>query len=121
MLWLIRWGLWLLARLILPLRYRIQCQVANPEAENGNPKSEGRNSNIGFRIPDIGLPEGPVLFLPNHPGYIDPMIVLTLAYASAVVRSPIRKTFAPASSRCDSCAARMYKSPSKNVNDMGSA
>jgi long-chain-fatty-acid--[acyl-carrier-protein] ligase len=88
-LWLIRWGLWLLARLILPLRYRIQCQVANPKSEIGNPGPESKTSEVleisgvwspGFRIPDIGLPAGPVLFLPNHPGYIDPMIVLTLLW-----------------------------------------
>ncbi len=47
--------LWLLARLVVPLRYRVQVHGWE-----------------GVR----GL-TGPVLFLPNHPGYIDPVLILT--------------------------------------------
>jgi long-chain-fatty-acid--[acyl-carrier-protein] ligase len=79
-LWLIRWGLWLLARLILPLRYRVQCHVASPKSEIEIAKPEDRNSRAAFRVPDLALPTEGVLFLPNHPGYIDPMIVLTLLW-----------------------------------------
>jgi long-chain-fatty-acid--[acyl-carrier-protein] ligase len=59
-IWLLRYGLWLLARIILPLRYRIECQ-----------------GETNWR----DLPR-PVLILPNHPGYIDPMIMLTLLWPS---------------------------------------
>jgi acyl-CoA synthetase (AMP-forming)/AMP-acid ligase II/acyl carrier protein len=55
---LIRWATWLLARLMLPLRYRIRCHGLSNWHE---------------------VPK-PVLFLPNHPGYIDPMILLTLLW-----------------------------------------
>jgi long-chain-fatty-acid--[acyl-carrier-protein] ligase len=79
-LWLIRWGLWSLARLILPMRYRVQCHVADPKSIIRNPKPKDRNSSDAFRVPDLGLPLERVLFLPNHPGYIDPMIVLTLLW-----------------------------------------
>jgi long-chain-fatty-acid--[acyl-carrier-protein] ligase len=94
-LWLIRWGLWWLARLILPLRYRIHVQVQNPKPEAFSPRlsapsavkveqktAEGaeERGESGFRFSDFGFPTERVLFLPNHPGYIDPMIVLTLLW-----------------------------------------
>lgn len=60
MIWLLRYGLWLFARLILPLRYRIEC---HGETNWGD------------------LPR-PVLILPNHPGYVDPIIMLTLLWPS---------------------------------------
>lgn len=54
----IRRGLWLLARLVVPLRYRIRV--------HGWERVRGL--------------KGPVLLLPNHPGYIDPVLVLTYFY-----------------------------------------
>jgi len=55
MLWVLRYAVWLLARLILSLRYR--ARVHGME-----------------RLRDL---KGPVLVLPNHPGMIDPPLVLT--------------------------------------------
>jgi long-chain-fatty-acid--[acyl-carrier-protein] ligase len=55
MLLVLRYTLWALARVVLSLRYRIRV--------HGLDKVRG-------------LP-GPLLVLPNHPGYIDPPIVLT--------------------------------------------
>ena len=54
----IRRGLWLLARLVVPLRYRIRV--------HGWERVRGL--------------KGPVLLLPNHPGYIDPVLILTYFY-----------------------------------------
>ena len=51
----VRYVLWLLFRLFLSLRYRIRVR--------GLDKVRGL--------------EGPTLILPNHPGYIEPAIVLT--------------------------------------------
>jgi long-chain-fatty-acid--[acyl-carrier-protein] ligase len=97
-LWLIRWGFWLLARLVLPLRYRLECQMVSPSDElkgmsDESPVGADHSSLItrhsshgltthhfGFRISDFGIPTKPVLFLPNHPGYIDPMIMMTLLW-----------------------------------------
>jgi long-chain-fatty-acid--[acyl-carrier-protein] ligase len=57
---LLRYGLWLLTRLVLPLRYRIECFGDTNWRE---------------------LPR-PVLILPNHPGYVDPIIMITLLWPS---------------------------------------
>ena len=54
----IRRGLWLLARLVVPLRYRIRV--------HGWERVRGLKD--------------PVLLLPNHPGYIDPVLILTYLY-----------------------------------------
>jgi long-chain-fatty-acid--[acyl-carrier-protein] ligase len=54
----IRRVLWLLAHLVLPLRYRV--------------RARGRE-----RIQSL---KGPVLLLPNHPGYIDPVLILSHLY-----------------------------------------
>lgn len=54
------YALWLLARLVVPLRYRIR--VDGWERVRG--------------------PQGPVLLLPNHPGYIDPVLILTSFYGA---------------------------------------
>ncbi len=51
----ILWSLWFLARLVVPLRYSVQVR--------------GWEKVQGLR--------GPVLLLPNHPGYIDPVLILT--------------------------------------------
>jgi long-chain-fatty-acid--[acyl-carrier-protein] ligase len=56
----IRWALWLIAQLVVPLRYRIRV--------HGWERVRGLN--------------GPVLLLPNHPGYIDPVLVLTSLYGA---------------------------------------
>jgi 1-acyl-sn-glycerol-3-phosphate acyltransferase len=53
---IVRYGLWLLAKCLLPLRYRLHVS--------------GLESLRGFH--------GPVIVLPNHPGYIEPVIVRTL-------------------------------------------
>ncbi len=53
-----RGALWLLAQIVLPLRYRVRIH--------------GRERAGGLK--------GPVLLLPNHPGYIDPIIVLTYLF-----------------------------------------
>jgi len=58
MLQLLRWLLWMTARCLLALRYRIRVQ--------GSEQARA-------------LP-GPYLVLPNHPGLIDPPIVLTTLY-----------------------------------------
>jgi long-chain-fatty-acid--[acyl-carrier-protein] ligase len=58
MLGAIRRALWLLAHLIVPLRYCIRVHGWE-------------------RLRDLGRP---VLLLPNHPGYIDPLIILTYLY-----------------------------------------
>ncbi len=55
---LIRYLVWLVARGVLPLRYRIRVRGLE-------------------RIRDL---PGPVLILPNHPAYIDPVIVLTTVW-----------------------------------------
>jgi long-chain-fatty-acid--[acyl-carrier-protein] ligase len=55
---MVRYALWLFARIVLPLRYRIRCEGATNWKD---------------------LPR-PVLILPNHPGYIDPIIMLTLLW-----------------------------------------
>ena len=56
----IRRALWWLARLIVPLRYRVRVH--------------------GFeRARDL---KGPVLLLPNHPGYIDPILILTYLHGA---------------------------------------
>ena len=52
---LIRFVLWMLARLILPLRYRVTV--------------DGLEQLRGLT--------GPVLLLPNHPALVDPILVLT--------------------------------------------
>ncbi len=52
---LIRFALWMLARLILPFRYRVT--------------ADGLEQLRGLT--------GPVLILPNHPAYVDPILVLT--------------------------------------------
>jgi acyl-CoA synthetase (AMP-forming)/AMP-acid ligase II/1-acyl-sn-glycerol-3-phosphate acyltransferase/acyl carrier protein len=55
---------WMLVRLVLPLRYRVECE--------------------GFAsLRDL---DGPVLVLPNHPAYVDPPIVL----AHVGLRQPLR-------------------------------
>lgn len=54
----IRRALWLLAQAIIPLRYRVRVHGWD-----------------GVR--DL---KGPVLLLPNHPGYIDPVLILTSLY-----------------------------------------
>ena len=56
----IRWALWLLAHLVVPLRYRI--------------RFHGWERVRGLK--------GPVLLLPNHPGYIDPILILTYFYGA---------------------------------------
>ncbi len=56
----IRCVLWLLARLLVPLRYRIRVH--------------GREKISGLK--------GPVLLVPNHPGYIDPVLILTTFYGT---------------------------------------
>jgi long-chain-fatty-acid--[acyl-carrier-protein] ligase len=56
----IRRALWLLARLAVPLRYR--ARVHGWERVRGL--------------------KGPVLLLPNHPGYIDPVLILTYFYGA---------------------------------------
>lgn len=50
----IRLALWLLVRLLVPLRYRLRFQ--------------------GWE--QVGDLKGPVLLLPNHPAYIDPVLIL---------------------------------------------
>ncbi|CAN5339515.1 hypothetical protein BH10PLA2_BH10PLA2_05090 [soil metagenome] len=55
---LTRYLVWLLARLVLPLRYRIRVQGAE-------------------KLRGLGHP---VLSLPNHPGYVDPLIVLMVVW-----------------------------------------
>jgi acyl-CoA synthetase (AMP-forming)/AMP-acid ligase II/acyl carrier protein len=55
MLQVLRYMLWGLARVVLALRYRLRVH--------------GKEQLRGLR--------GPVLILPNHPGYIDPALVLT--------------------------------------------
>ncbi len=55
MLQLIRYVLWLLARGVLSLRYRVRLRG----------------------LDEVKRLEGPVLVLPNHPAYVDPMLVLT--------------------------------------------
>jgi long-chain-fatty-acid--[acyl-carrier-protein] ligase len=87
-LWLIRWGFWWLARLILPLRYRIQRQVVSGESlvvSNKDTSATTHHSPLathpmGLGISDFGFQARPVLFLPNHPGYIDPIIMMTLLW-----------------------------------------
>jgi long-chain-fatty-acid--[acyl-carrier-protein] ligase len=84
-LWLIRWGLWLLTRLILPIRYRVECQVVNGESVSEKDAASITHhspltTHQGFGISDFGIQARPVLFLPNHPGYIDPMIMMTLLW-----------------------------------------
>jgi long-chain-fatty-acid--[acyl-carrier-protein] ligase len=54
MLTVLRYALWLLSRLILALRYRVRVHGLE-------------------RLRDL---RGPVLILPNHPGYIDPALIL---------------------------------------------
>ena len=54
----IRLALWLLAHLVVPLRYRV--------------RFHGWERIRGLK--------GPVLVLPNHPGYIDPILILTYFY-----------------------------------------
>ncbi len=56
----IRWALWLLAHLVVPLRYRV--------------RFHGWDRVHGLK--------GPVLLLPNHPGYIDPILFLTYFYGT---------------------------------------
>jgi long-chain-fatty-acid--[acyl-carrier-protein] ligase len=58
MLGAIRRALGLLARLVVPLRYRVRVH------------GWGRVRGL----------KGPVLLLPNHPGYIDPILILTYFY-----------------------------------------
>jgi long-chain-fatty-acid--[acyl-carrier-protein] ligase len=60
----LRFGFWLLARTLLALRYRSRVQ--------------GDSALHGLR--------GPVLVLPNHAGYIDPMIVYTLLWPTLRAR-----------------------------------
>jgi long-chain-fatty-acid--[acyl-carrier-protein] ligase len=64
MIQLIRYGFWLLAKVVLSLRYRVHVQGSEPL----------RGLNV------------PILVLPNHPGYVDPIIVLTLLWPILRVR-----------------------------------
>jgi long-chain-fatty-acid--[acyl-carrier-protein] ligase len=61
---LIRYGFWLLAKVVLSLRYRVHVQGSEP--------LRGLNA--------------PILVLPNHPGYVEPVIVLTLLWPTLRVR-----------------------------------
>src|SRR2546428_6065887 len=54
MLWVLRYTVWLLARLTLALRYRVRVHGLE-------------------QLRDL---KGPILILPNHPGMIDPPLVL---------------------------------------------
>src|SRR5579862_1329288 len=56
MLWLLRYTLWLFAKGLFSLRYRVSLRGLDKL-----PKLKG----------------GPVLVVPNHPAYIEPAIVLT--------------------------------------------
>ncbi|MDB5307978.1 MAG: hypothetical protein JWO38_2180 [Gemmataceae bacterium] len=56
----LRHALWLLARLVVSLRYRIRVH--------------GWDQVRGLK--------GPVLLLPNHPGFIDPVLILTAFYGA---------------------------------------
>lgn len=56
---LLRFLLWLFARSVLPLRYRIRIRGMD----------------------EIRQLKGPILVLPNHPAYIDPPIVITSLFA----------------------------------------
>lgn len=58
MVWLARYGLWLFSRVVLALRYRVNFQGLE----------RLRN-----------LPR-PILVLANHPGYIDPIILITMLW-----------------------------------------
>src|SRR4051812_37594308 len=60
MLWLLRWFFWLQFRFLLWLRYRIRVH--------------GRD--------EIARLKKPILILPNHPGLIDPPILITTLWPS---------------------------------------
>src|SRR5262245_52508014 len=54
----LRFLLWLLARFVLSLRYRVRLRGLDA----------------------VGKLQGPVLVLPNHPAYVDPLLVLTCLF-----------------------------------------
>ncbi len=58
MVWFTRYALWLFARVALSLRYRIRCDGLE-------------------RVRDL---QPPILVLANHPGYVDPIILITLLW-----------------------------------------
>lgn len=60
----LRWMLWLVSWLILPRRYRVQVRGWD-------------------RLRDL---KGPTLFLPSHPAYVDPMLVLMTFYPRFKIR-----------------------------------
>ncbi len=60
----IRYGFWLLTKLVLSLRYRIDVQGIEP----------------------LRRLSPPILVLPNHPGYVEPIIVLTLLWPILRIR-----------------------------------
>src|SRR5881227_860153 len=60
MFWLVRWPAWLLSRCLLWLRYSIRVQGWD-------------------EVPKL---KKPVLILPNHPGLIDPPILITTLWPS---------------------------------------
>jgi acyl-CoA synthetase (AMP-forming)/AMP-acid ligase II/acyl carrier protein len=61
---LFRYAFWLLARVVLPLRYRIRVHGLE-------------------KLRDV---KGPVLMLPNHPAYVDPVIVFYLLWPRLKMR-----------------------------------
>lgn len=58
MLRLIRFAMWLLARLLLPLRYRLTIDGLN----------------------DLRCLKGPTLVLPSHPAFVDPLLVMMVLW-----------------------------------------
>jgi long-chain-fatty-acid--[acyl-carrier-protein] ligase len=69
----IRCALWLFMRFVVPLRYRIRV--------HGWKKISGL--------------KGPVLLLPNHPGYLDPLLILATVYGNFRPRPVLYEGFFP--------------------------
>jgi long-chain-fatty-acid--[acyl-carrier-protein] ligase len=67
----LRYALWLLARVVLPLRYRVRVHGAE----------------------QVRALQGPVLVLPNHPGYIDPPLVLLTLWPVLGIRPVLWEGF----------------------------
>ena len=69
MLRLVRYLFWLFARFVVSLRYRVR--ITGME-----------------RLPNL---RGPILILPNHPAYMDPVVVLTMLWGTLRPRPMISR------------------------------
>src|SRR6266849_2873790 len=68
---LFRYAIWILTKFVLSLRYRVQIHG----------------------VEQLGAQSGPVLILPNHPSYTEPVLVLTALWSRLRPRPVLYEEF----------------------------